>query len=141
MLATGGTLVAAIDFLLERGADDITAVCLLAAPEGLAAMEQVVGAHRVPVRRHRGLDERLNDKATSCRGSGTPATACTASPSDLGLTRRTAGRGVRPRAADGIRKPRADTPRPPASRVTLVTSASMLAVTVTCTRRAPMQED
>ena len=31
MLATGGTLVAAITFLLERGADDITAICLLAA--------------------------------------------------------------------------------------------------------------
>ena len=35
MLATGGTLAAAIDFLVERGADDITAICLLAAPEGL----------------------------------------------------------------------------------------------------------
>ena len=40
MLATGGTLVAAIQFLLERGADDITAICLLAAPEGVAVMER-----------------------------------------------------------------------------------------------------
>src|SRR6187399_1028263 len=31
MLATGGTLVAAIDYLLQRGARDVTAVCLLAA--------------------------------------------------------------------------------------------------------------
>jgi uracil phosphoribosyltransferase len=49
MLATGGTLVAAINFLLDRGADDITAICLLAAPEGLAVMEQrlrVVGRYR-----------------------------------------------------------------------------------------------
>ena len=36
MLATGGTLVAAIDLLLERGARDVTAICLLAAPEGLS---------------------------------------------------------------------------------------------------------
>ena len=35
MLATGGTLAAAIRFLTDRGADDITAICLLAAPEGL----------------------------------------------------------------------------------------------------------
>ena len=35
MLATGGTLVAAIEFLVDRGADDVTAICLLAAPEGV----------------------------------------------------------------------------------------------------------
>ncbi|MFM1917608.1 MAG: hypothetical protein RJB01_1123, partial [Actinomycetota bacterium] len=40
MLATGGTLVAAIDILLERGAKDVTAICLLAAPEGLAFLEE-----------------------------------------------------------------------------------------------------
>src|SRR3954471_21069320 len=34
MLATGGTLAAAIRFLTDRGADDITAICLLVAPEG-----------------------------------------------------------------------------------------------------------
>src|ERR1700742_4097068 len=33
MLATGGTLAAAIRLLLDRGADDVTAICLLAAPE------------------------------------------------------------------------------------------------------------
>ena len=43
MLATGGTLVAAIDYLLQRGARDVTAVCLLAAPEGLAVVEEFVG--------------------------------------------------------------------------------------------------
>ena len=36
MLATGGTLAAAIRFLTDRGADHITAICLLAAPEGCA---------------------------------------------------------------------------------------------------------
>jgi uracil phosphoribosyltransferase len=40
MLATGGTLVAAIRLLIERGADDVTAICLLAAPEGLARIEE-----------------------------------------------------------------------------------------------------
>src|SRR5581483_5698622 len=40
MLATGGTLVAAIRLLIERGADDVTAICLLAAPEGVALMEK-----------------------------------------------------------------------------------------------------
>ena len=38
MLATGGTLVAAISLLLDRGARDVTAICLLAAPEGLRHM-------------------------------------------------------------------------------------------------------
>ena len=40
MLATGGTLAAAIHFLTERGADHITAVCLLASPEGCARLEK-----------------------------------------------------------------------------------------------------
>jgi uracil phosphoribosyltransferase len=43
MLATGGTLVAAIDFLLDRGARDVTVVCLLAAPEGLKVLEDHLG--------------------------------------------------------------------------------------------------
>ncbi len=40
MLATGGTLVATVRLLVERGASDVTAVCLLAAPEGVATLEQ-----------------------------------------------------------------------------------------------------
>src|SRR5262249_1964425 len=36
MLATGGTLETVIDMLAERGAAAVTAVCLLAAPEGVA---------------------------------------------------------------------------------------------------------
>src|SRR5690554_4232940 len=40
MLATGGTLAAALRLLVERGADHITAICLLAAPEGLVAVER-----------------------------------------------------------------------------------------------------
>jgi uracil phosphoribosyltransferase len=39
MLATGGTLIATIELLQARGASTVTAVCLLAAPEGVAAVE------------------------------------------------------------------------------------------------------
>jgi uracil phosphoribosyltransferase len=71
MLATGGTLVAAITFLVERGADDITAICLLAAPEGLATMSRAFDGSRVPVSVvTAGLDERLNDVGYIVPGLG-----------------------------------------------------------------------
>jgi uracil phosphoribosyltransferase len=40
MLATGGTLVAALQLLVDRGAAQVTAICLLSAPEGLARVEE-----------------------------------------------------------------------------------------------------
>lgn len=40
MLATGGTLIAAIRYLLDAGARDITAITLLSAPEGVQALER-----------------------------------------------------------------------------------------------------
>lgn len=40
MLATGGSLSWAIDKVKENGARDITAVCVVTAPEGLAVIEQ-----------------------------------------------------------------------------------------------------
>jgi uracil phosphoribosyltransferase len=40
MLATGGTLIAGITYLLERGASTVTVICLLAAPEGLQLLEE-----------------------------------------------------------------------------------------------------
>ena len=43
MLATGHTLVASIDYLLERGAKDVTVLTLLAAPEGLKTLEEHIG--------------------------------------------------------------------------------------------------
>jgi len=70
MLATGGTLVAAIDYVFARGARDVTAVCLLAAPEGLEVLQQAVG-DRVDV--HvvvASVDERLNEKAYIVPGLG-----------------------------------------------------------------------
>jgi uracil phosphoribosyltransferase len=70
MLATGGTLVAAIDYLLERGASDVTCVCLLAAPEGLALLEKAIG-DRVDVKIVvAAVDERLNEKAYIVPGLG-----------------------------------------------------------------------
>lgn len=71
MLATGGTLIAAIDILLDRGAKDVTAVCLLAAPEGLARLEEAYGNSDAYVTIvTAGLDERLNDKGYIVPGLG-----------------------------------------------------------------------
>jgi uracil phosphoribosyltransferase len=49
MLATGGTLVAAARLLIDRGARDVTALCLLAAPEGVGAMRAAFDDSPVPV--------------------------------------------------------------------------------------------
>ncbi len=71
MLATGGTLAAAIRFLVDRGADHITAVCLLAAPEGCARLEQELEGLSAPVTVvTAALDERLNDKGYIVPGLG-----------------------------------------------------------------------
>lgn len=71
MLATGGTLAAAIDFLVERGADHITAITLLAAPEGIARLEEELEDVDVPVLLvTAGLDERLNDQGYIVPGLG-----------------------------------------------------------------------
>lgn len=71
MLATGGTLAAAIRFLTDRGADDITAICLLVAPEGLANLEAGLGDLDVPVTVvTAALDERLNEKGYIVPGLG-----------------------------------------------------------------------
>ena len=71
MLATGGTLAAAITFLVDRGADDITAICLLAAPEGCARLEQELAGLDVPVTIvTAAVDERLNDKGYIVPGLG-----------------------------------------------------------------------
>jgi uracil phosphoribosyltransferase len=71
MLATGGTLIAAIDILLDRGAKDVTAICLLAAPEGLARLEESYGKSDANVTIvTAGLDERLNEKGYIVPGLG-----------------------------------------------------------------------
>jgi uracil phosphoribosyltransferase len=71
MLATGGTLAAAIELLLDRGADDVTAICLLAAPEGIAHMEEVLAGRTVPVRVvTAAIDSHLNESGFIVPGLG-----------------------------------------------------------------------
>ena len=71
MLATGGTLAAAIRFLTNRGADHITAICLLAAPEGCANLERALADIDVPVAVvTAAMDERLNEKGYIVPGLG-----------------------------------------------------------------------
>jgi uracil phosphoribosyltransferase len=71
MLATGGTLAAAIHFLVERGADHITAICLLAAPEGCARLELELKTLDIPVTVVvAGMDQKLNDKGYIVPGLG-----------------------------------------------------------------------
>jgi uracil phosphoribosyltransferase len=71
MLATGGTLSAAISFLTQRGADDITVICLLAAPEGCERLEGDLAGIDVPVQVVTGaMDEKLNEKGYIVPGLG-----------------------------------------------------------------------
>ncbi len=67
MLATGNSGIAAVSRLKEAGAQDIKFVCLLAAPEGIAALH---GAHPdVPIVTA-ALDERLDDHGYIVPGLG-----------------------------------------------------------------------
>jgi uracil phosphoribosyltransferase len=71
MLATGGTLAMSIRYLAERGADDVTAVCLLAAPEGIAHLEEELADLDIPITIVTGaMDERLNEKGYIVPGLG-----------------------------------------------------------------------
>lgn len=71
MLATGATLAQAIRFLVDRGANDITAITLLAAPEGIAILEKEMGDLSVPVTLvTAALDEKLNEKGYIVPGLG-----------------------------------------------------------------------
>jgi uracil phosphoribosyltransferase len=71
MLATGGTLAAAVKFLVARGADHITALCLLAAPEGYERLEKELDSLDIPITVvTAGMDEKLNDKGYIVPGLG-----------------------------------------------------------------------
>ena len=62
MLATGGSMGDAIQFLVDRGASNITAVCLLAAPEGIATLQARLADIDPPVTLVTGsIDEKLNE--------------------------------------------------------------------------------
>jgi len=67
MLATGNSLVAAIDLLKQAGARDVRFLCLLAAPEGVARMQE---AHPdVPITTA-SVDEKLNEHGYIVPGLG-----------------------------------------------------------------------
>ncbi|MFC4947105.1 uracil phosphoribosyltransferase [Pseudonocardia sp. GCM10023141] len=67
MLATGGSMAHTIRLLTERGATDVSAICVLAAPEGIEHL-RVSG---LPVRVvTASIDERLNDSAYIVPGLG-----------------------------------------------------------------------
>jgi len=71
MLATGGTLIAAFHFLIDLGATDITAICILAAPEGISAVEKEFASSKVPITIVTGaLDEKLNEHGYIVPGLG-----------------------------------------------------------------------
>jgi len=78
MLATGGSLETVISMLISRGAASVTAICLLAAPEGLARLEAAfpanppdpaaagVAVHVVTA----SVDTQLNDRGFILPGLG-----------------------------------------------------------------------
>jgi uracil phosphoribosyltransferase len=67
MLATGGSLLHCLRLLSARGATDLTVICALVAPEGVAAIE----ASGLPVRIFTAsVDERLNENAYIVPGLG-----------------------------------------------------------------------
>ncbi|GHD00615.1 uracil phosphoribosyltransferase [Zhihengliuella salsuginis] len=70
MLATGGTLVEAIKFLFARGAESVTCICLIAAPEGIARLEEAHGQDDRIRLVLASLDEKLDENAYIVPGLG-----------------------------------------------------------------------
>lgn len=67
MLATGGSLKHTVGLLLERGATDVTVLCAVAAPEGVAALEDTMPTARLFTV---AVDEGLNENAYIVPGLG-----------------------------------------------------------------------
>lgn len=69
MLATGGSAIAAIDSVLERGAkvENVKFICIVAAPEGVKALKE---AHPDVEIYTAALDEKLNEDAYIIPGLG-----------------------------------------------------------------------
>jgi uracil phosphoribosyltransferase len=67
MLATGGSLEHCVGLIADRGCTDVTVICVLAAPEGIARLD----ASGLPMRLvTAAIDERLNEKAFIVPGLG-----------------------------------------------------------------------
>ena len=69
MLATGGSLLQAINYVFDKGATEVTAVCLLAAPEGLATLDKATQGRNVTIVLG-ALDENLNEHGFIVPGLG-----------------------------------------------------------------------
>jgi uracil phosphoribosyltransferase len=67
MLATGGSAAAAIDFIKKRGGQNITFMCLIAAPEGIETLQK---AHPDVDIYIAAKDEKLNENAYIVPGLG-----------------------------------------------------------------------
>ncbi|MCB1264101.1 MAG: uracil phosphoribosyltransferase [Mycobacterium sp.] len=67
MLATGGSMVYTLELLTGRGARDITVVCVVCAPEGVAALEKAAPQVRLFTA---AIDDGLNDDAYIVPGLG-----------------------------------------------------------------------
>ena len=67
MVATGGSITYTIGLLLRRGATDITVLCVVAAPEGLAALEKTAPQVRVFTA---AVDDGLNEISYIVPGLG-----------------------------------------------------------------------
>ena len=71
MLATGGSMETVIRMLADRGAATVTAICLLAAPEGLARLDAAFGGDVPPIHVVTGaVDAHLNAKGYIVPGLG-----------------------------------------------------------------------
>lgn len=67
MVATGGSVVAAVDFLKKKGAESIKLVCLIAAPEGIDVIKKAHPDLDIYVG---NIDESLNEDAYIVPGLG-----------------------------------------------------------------------
>ena len=64
-------MIAAFHYLLDLGATEITAICILSAPEGVKAVENEFSGSKVPINIVTGaLDEKLNEHGYIVPGLG-----------------------------------------------------------------------
>lgn len=67
MLATGGSAVAAVDFIKQHGGKNIKFMCIIAAPEGLKRLQEAHPDIQIYIGH---LDRQLNENAYICPGLG-----------------------------------------------------------------------
>lgn len=71
MLATGGSLGGTVEFLVRRGADHITCLCILATPEGIENFRKLVSDLEVPCHLVvAGVDDHLDEHGYIVPGLG-----------------------------------------------------------------------